>query len=292
MTSRSSSQSSKASKRWSRRQFLARLTSSAGVVVFGVPSFIAGTCHPSPRPNSSNSNDNTNAGQSRESVEEPVPGREPVLTEQTMQEPGVGPEPQASDGGLQEVLLREPTPEIPSKQEPFPEPQRCALTEDNIEGPYYRENAPWKTRLGEANEPGVPLRISGVVMDASCQPIPDAIVDVWQANNKGSYDNDGQNDPPNQAFHMRGRMKTNAKGEYAYDTVVPGRYLNGDTYRPSHIHYKVYAPGYQTLTTQLYFAGDPYIKGDAFVRPSLVITLKGANQSQTGEFSIVLSKKA
>jgi hypothetical protein len=45
--------------------------------------------------------------------------------------------------------------------------------------------------------------------------------------------------------------------------VHPGKYPNGSNYRPSHIHFKITPPGFDTLTTQLYFEGDPYIEGDA-----------------------------
>lgn len=275
MDTKSSKQSSQSSSRWRRREFLARITSGLGVALIGVPAWMAGTCEGEQGKYLKESVGQEGTGSQREALPK--------------QEPGL--EPQVRDASAREVVLREPTPEAPTKQEPVMEPRRCSMTEDNIEGPYYRENAPWKTRLTDSNEPGVPLRIEGIVMDQSCQPIPNAVVDVWQANDKGSYDNDGNNDPPNKAFHLRGRMRTNAQGQYAYDTIVPGRYLNGDTFRPSHIHYKVYASGYQTLTTQLYFEGDPYIKGDSFVRPSLIIKLKDKNPGKAGEFSIVLQRK-
>lgn len=170
--------------------------------------------------------------------------------------------------------------------------KQCKPTEDNIEGPYYRGGAPWKTHLVPKGEGGVPLEISGVVYAADCKtPLANCLVDVWHADAKGSYDNDGVDDPPKQTTKYRGRMRTNAKGEYRYTTVVPGRYLNGPTYRPSHIHYKVEAKGHEPLTTQLYFAGDPYIKGDAFVRASLVISLYSHGKGKKGVFNIVLAKK-
>jgi protocatechuate 3,4-dioxygenase beta subunit len=135
--------------------------------------------------------------------------------------------------------------------------------------------------------------ISGIVYGPDCQtPLAGAIVDVWQANEKGSYDNDGNNDPPNGEYKLRGRMKTNDKGEYEYTTIVPGRYLNGATYRPAHIHYKVSEPNHQELTTQLYFKGDPYIAKDPFVHASLVINLTAHNKGKKGQFDIVLKKKS
>ena len=50
---------------------------------------------------------------------------------------------------------------------------------------------------------------------------------------------------------------------YIFETIKPGLYLNGSSYRPSHIHFKITPPGFNALITQLYFQGDPYIPTDA-----------------------------
>src|SRR5687768_17907116 len=63
----------------------------------------------------------------------------------------------------------------------------CKLTESDMLGPFYKENAPFKQRLGEGIE-GERLIITGKVMDMRCQPLKDAILDVWQANSTGEYD--------------------------------------------------------------------------------------------------------
>jgi len=55
----------------------------------------------------------------------------------------------------------------------------CALTEGNPQGPYYVAGAPYKEKLGQALE-GQPLIISGQVLNQNCDPVPEAIVDIWQ----------------------------------------------------------------------------------------------------------------
>ena len=104
---------------------------------------------------------------------------------------------------------------------------------------------------------GTRLIISGQVYNLECSEIiPNAEIDIWHANDSGSYDNYG--------FNLRGKTYSNAQGFYIFETIKPGLYLNGSTYRPSHIHFKITPPGFNTLITQLYFEGDPYIPTDAW----------------------------
>ncbi|HZF99553.1 MAG TPA: T9SS type A sorting domain-containing protein, partial [Chitinophagales bacterium] len=95
-----------------------------------------------------------------------------------------------------------------------------------------------------------------VVRTLDCtQYIADTIIDIWHANDAGQYDNTG--------FNLRGKTMTNAQGFYSFETVLPGKYLNGGEYRPRHIHFKITPTGFPTLTTQLYFTGDTSIPSDA-----------------------------
>ncbi|HEX9757972.1 MAG TPA: twin-arginine translocation pathway signal protein [Nitrospiria bacterium] len=173
---------------------------------------------------------------------------------------------------------------------------RCVATQDNILGPFYREGAPFKTKIAGPNEKGEPLKIFGKVLGLDCEALPGAVVDVWQADHEGSYDNSGffQRFNPKE-FKLRGRMKTNEKGHYEYETILPGAYKIGlNSWRPKHIHYIVTKPGFEPLTTQLYFSGDPYIEGDRFVKESLIIDLKKTDPDKkspllVGNFDIVLN---
>jgi protocatechuate 3,4-dioxygenase beta subunit len=127
----------------------------------------------------------------------------------------------------------------------------CKLTESDMLGPFYKEGAPFKQTLGEGVKEGERLIITGKVTDMRCQPIKNAVLDIWQANSTGKYDNEG--------FTLRGKINTDNDGNYVIDTIVPKEYAAGDINRPGHIHLKVGAPNQPILTTQLYFEGDPYL---------------------------------
>lgn len=104
-------------------------------------------------------------------------------------------------------------------------------------------------------EVGQRLIVSGRVFNLDCsQYIPNTIVDIWHANSAGQYDNVG--------YKLRGYTKTNAQGFYLFETILPGKYLNGSQFRPSHIHFKIKPPEFPLITTQLYFEGDASIAND------------------------------
>jgi len=126
------------------------------------------------------------------------------------------------------------------------------------EGPFYTDQPPLMDNnlLASEAEEGERMIISGRVFNIDCSEyIPDTIVDVWQANDAGQYDND--------TYNLRGFTRTNAQGFYLFETIKPGKYLNGSKFRPSHIHFKIKPPGFPLLTTQLYFEGDSDIADDA-----------------------------
>ncbi len=126
------------------------------------------------------------------------------------------------------------------------------------EGPFYKDNPPLMTnnKLAASNEIGTKLIISGRVFNIGCSEyIPNTKIDVWHANNNGAYDNQG--------FNLRGHTFTNEQGFYEFETILPGKYLNGNKFRPSHIHFKITPPNFPELITQLYFEGDTSIPTDA-----------------------------
>lgn len=161
------------------------------------------------------------------------------------------------------------------------------------EGPFYTDNPPTiqDNKLATDNEAGERLIISGRVFNLACDEfIPNTIVDVWHANDAGAYDNAG--------FNLRGLTKTNDQGFYLFETIKPGKYLNGNSFRPSHIHYKITPPNQGQLTTQLYFEGDTSIANDAaasitsgeFDATHRIIPLtENANGVMEGVFDIVIN---
>lgn len=136
----------------------------------------------------------------------------------------------------------------------------CEVTTLDLygEGPFYTENAPTLDdgQLAATNEFGTRLVISGRVFSLDCPAyIPDTLIDIWHANDAGGYDNDG--------YNLRGKVLSNSQGFYMFETIMPGKYLNGGSFRPAHIHFRITPPGFPALITQLYFEGDTDIPGDS-----------------------------
>ena len=153
----------------------------------------------------------------------------------------------------------------------------CALTEGNPQGPYYIPGAPYKEKLGESLE-GQKLIISGQVLNQHCEPIPEAIVDVWQTDSNGNYNFED--------FTLRGKIKADEYGQYKLETIFPGKYSEAGVMRPAHIHLKVSSPGLLSHTTQLYFEGDEHL--DFFVKPSLILKLDEKDGIKYSEFDFVI----
>lgn len=173
----------------------------------------------------------------------------------------------------------------------------CSATEDNPSGPFYLAGAPFRSQLAPDSLPGERLRITGRVLAAgSCAPLAGAIVDVWHASSGGYYYGLEASQPLKpEDYLLRGRIRTGADGRYAFATILPGNYRVSETWaRPRHIHYLVSHPSRQSLTTQLYFEGDPQNASDTLVKSALIIPLKrsqgeGAAAAYEGTFDIVLA---
>lgn len=119
------------------------------------------------------------------------------------------------------------------------------------------------------NNGGLPIGerivLSGFVFDQFGKPVPNTLVEIWQANAGGRYrhKNDRYLAPLDPNFGGVGRVLTDAEGRYIFRTVKPGPYpwRNGpNDWRPAHIHVSVSGPSIAAkLITQLYFEGDPLI---------------------------------
>jgi protocatechuate 3,4-dioxygenase beta subunit len=184
---------------------------------------------------------------------------------------------------------------IPAAQAPA---ANVRATEDNILGPYHRQNAPFRAKITPPLEPGTVLTIKGRVYGLDTRRVlPSTLIDIWQANAQGRYDNDDPNHPPAaNLFVHRARVLTDENGYYEYETIHPGAYQIGpNAWRPPHIHYWVRKTGYRELITQLYFRGDPHQRQDEFIRQSLIIDLREIRTPhgvyKTGVFDIVLAPR-
>jgi protocatechuate 3,4-dioxygenase beta subunit len=153
--------------------------------------------------------------------------------------------------------------------------------------------------LFEVPTAGKPLTIRGRL--GSCTLPSQTLIEVWHADHLGCYSPQQSCtdlEDADRPFHLRGTLKPDAKGNYSFKTIVPGRYLNGGTYRPSHIHFRIshnpvdQDPEWQ-LVTQLYFEGDPYIAddyatGDPGAKNRIIPLTENAAGEASGTFDIVL----
>ena len=118
-------------------------------------------------------------------------------------------------------------------------------------GPFYKREAPHSSMLRAPGDAGMPLTLSGVVYDTRGETVPDAKLEIWQADNDGHYDVDG--------YRFRALLEPGPKGAYAIESVIPGHYPDRVC---QHVHYLVTAPGLKPLITQMYFATDPVFDGN------------------------------
>jgi protocatechuate 3,4-dioxygenase beta subunit len=123
---------------------------------------------------------------------------------------------------------------------------RCTRTAEETEGPFYFEVDRVRSDIREGR-PGAELRLGVRVRDlsAGCEPIRNAVVDVWHCDATGSYSEPGET-------FLRGLQVTNDEGAVEFTTLYPGWYPG----RTVHIHAKVHIDKQTVLTTQFYFADD------------------------------------
>ena len=149
-------------------------------------------------------------------------------------------------------------------------------TAAQTEGPYFMRSSPMRQSLLEAGTGGEKLRLTGRVLDTDCKPVAKALLDFWQADASGAYDNRG--------FTLRGHQFSDASGAFVLDTVLPGLYPG----RTRHIHVKVQAPGGRVLTTQLYFPDEAANKRDGIYAPELLVTMQRGGATTLAGFDFVV----
>jgi protocatechuate 3,4-dioxygenase beta subunit len=165
---------------------------------------------------------------------------------------------------LQELT---PTPACSGDEEPTPR---------QMEGPFFKPRSPQRVSLLAAGLQGTTILVSGLVLSTRCKPIVGAVLDFWQCDEQGEYDNSG--------YRLRGHQFTDSAGSYRLETIVPGVYPG----RTRHIHVKVQAPGRPVLTTQLYFPGEPENQRDFLFRQELLLMTADAGGVRAGRFDFVL----
>ena len=129
-------------------------------------------------------------------------------------------------------------------------------------GPFFEFGMVTKTLLVDEDAPGA-IRIEGKVLDGAGEPVPDGLVEIWQANASGRYvhKRDQHPAPLDPNFTGVGRLITGDDGSYRLTTIKPGAYPwknHRNAWRPAHIHFSFFGSAFtQRLVTQMYFPGDP-----------------------------------
>jgi protocatechuate 3,4-dioxygenase beta subunit len=124
------------------------------------------------------------------------------------------------------------------------------------------------TRQHGAEPIGQRITVSGRLLDSDGRPVPESLVEIWQANAAGRYrhDHDRWAAPLDPNFSGGGRVLTDSQGRYAFTTVKPGAYPwrnHDNAWRPAHIHFSVFGRAFpQRLVTQMYFPDDPLFGQD------------------------------
>lgn len=148
-------------------------------------------------------------------------------------------------------------------------------------GPFFKIGFSWLYRenLAGPEVSGERVEISGRVLDGAGKPVPDGILEIWQANAKGKYahPDDTQDKPVEHGFSGFGRVPTDEEGRFRFSTIKPGRVpgLDGAAQAP-HLEISVFTRGLlRRLVTRIYFPGEPGNKED------LVLKMVGAARRGT-----------
>ncbi|KAF3064086.1 Catechol 1,2-dioxygenase [Daldinia childiae] len=189
--------------------------------------------------------------------------------------------------------------------------ESSAVTPSTVLGPFYRKDAPLlpngSSIVYTAPDSSWYLQaerwlthLSGRVLSASTgKPAPGAVVDIWQAAPNGLYEHQ---DPAQPDMNLRGRFQTDELGRYALYCVRPSAYkvapdgpagrllelLDRHPYRPAHIHFVITAPGFQTLTTQVFDREDIYIKDDTVfaVKDELLVSFEPREGDEKARWTV------
>jgi len=168
-------------------------------------------------------------------------------------------------------------------------------TESTIFGPFYREGAPELPTGATMSQDGrgEPVVVTGLVLSTDGTPIPHALLDVWENDENGLYE---QQDPEQPDMNLRGKFRTDSEGRYCFVGIKPVSYsipddgpvgqllqkLGRHPFRPAHIHLLISAEGFVPVTTHLFVKGDKYLDSDAVFgkKDSLVVDFVRHNSEE------------
>ena len=149
-------------------------------------------------------------------------------------------------------------------------------TTANLLGPFWRLDSP-RTESGgsiiRSPTPGAEMFVNAWVKDRDGKPVAGAEVDIWQSSTEGLYENQ---DPTQADMNLRGKFTTDAKGHFAFRSILPAGYpipITGPVgdllraqgrhnMRPAHLHFLIFKEGFKTHISQVYVPEDPNIETD------------------------------
>lgn len=175
-------------------------------------------------------------------------------------------------------------------------------TESTIFGPFYREGAaelPMGANISQDGR-GEPAVVMGSVLSTDGTPIAHALLDVWETDENGLYE---QQDPDQPDMNLRGKFHSDSEGHYCFVGIKPVSYaipddgpvgqllkmLGRHPFRPAHIHLLVSAEGFVPVTTHLFVKGDTYLDSDAVfgTKDSLVVDfVRHTSQQEAARYAV------
>jgi catechol 1,2-dioxygenase len=183
-------------------------------------------------------------------------------------------------------------------------------TSSAILGPFYKDSPPARlagesiasARSNQAHATETTRAQGQVLCAATGTPITDAVVDIWHANPDGEYEGQGRSGSSLESGELRGVFKTDVGGNYDIYCLRPGPYplpddgpvgdllrlLDRPVWRPAHLHFKVSAPGFRSLTTQLFDGSDPHLRADTVfaVKDDLKIEFQPIDTDPRASFAV------
>jgi protocatechuate 3,4-dioxygenase beta subunit len=149
-------------------------------------------------------------------------------------------------------------------------------TQASMMGPFWRDDQPLSASgdtLVRSPTPGPALLVQASIADAEGRPVAGAEVDIWHSSPEGLYENQ---DPEQAEMNLRGRFVTDEAGRFHFRSVKPAGYpipIDGPVgelvratrrhhYRPAHLHFMIYKPGFKTMISQIYVPDDEHIDSD------------------------------
>ncbi len=167
-------------------------------------------------------------------------------------------------------------------------------------GPFFKIGLAWlyQDDIAGSSASGDRFTVEGRILDGDGQPVPDGVLEIWQANSSGKYahPDDTQDRPLEAGFKGYGRVPTDEQGRFRFTTIKPGR-VPGPNEKPQapHLAISVFTRGLlRRLITRMYFPGDPANQEDFALnlvdpaRRSTLIAQTVVGRSGALEWNVIL----